>query len=1164
MERGHVPFLRPIAEREMPLIDRVEEIRLLREAVNKTVQGEGGLIFIQGEPGIGKTRLTREAEAYARLHGMQVLRGRCPALFKLDSMPPYIQWSEVIRDYLETCTPETLFRVIGYYPSEVAKLVPEIRQKLVSLPQSFPIDPEQEQSRLFEAVSQFITNISRETPLLVILDDLQLSDPSSLLLLHYIARGIQKVPLLIVGAYRGSNIDSKHPLTQVLLELNRDRLSQSISLKRMSPEDVCEMIKQQLEQDNIPTEFCKMIYDKTKGNPFFVEEVIKSLKDDEVINREENKWKIKEVSKIQFPESVKSVMKARIGRLDDERQNILTLASFVGNDFTPEAIGALTGIEKSKLLEIMESMFKTGLIKERVVRGEGVCSFADALVRDVVYEEVSPLKAKELHGVVGNALEKTYGNKIDGHYGELAFHFLESGDKDKALNYFMKAAEKAEKIHANTEAASYLQSANKLLHEDENKLSEQASVLERLGDVKQLAGEYDACEDYWNESLALWKRLFEEENAARINRKIANLLWKIKADTEKAKVHQGEALKILERLPEGVELARLLADMARMYSRTENETEALSLANRATKLAEKLNASEIIASSYGTLGMVFAEIKGDRKKALEYYEKSLQIALENDYMESALRAYNNICAALEDEHDHEKALEIGETGLKLAKKIGAIFWIIWTGSGLADTYISMGNINKGITQAEESATLAKKAANISGLGFSLSVLGRAYQILGEREKSEQFLTEALDIAKKAEDIQQTCISHRNLGILYYEDTEYAKAKEQFKQSFDLCEKAGWTYRQALDSLWLSRVDIEQGDMAEAKKFLDMAKKTAIESKDRQLIAIVDATTGTLLRNQKAWKESIESFEKSLHGFESFNAKRWAVPFFSELVLYEYARVYFERNQEGDREKARQLLAQALELFQKMGAKKNIEKVETTMAQMGTGIPITQTQTSGHLPIGYPDLDNALHGGLPQEYAVILTSPTCDERNMIIQSFLETGAKRGEVTFYVSIDLGTVKPLLEKYQSLLNLVVCNPHADSIIKDMPNVSKLKGVENLTDISIALSSQISRLDPSLKGLRRICIELLSDVLLQHHAVHTRRWLISLITELKSNKFTSLAVIDPRIHPSEELYAILGLFDGEISLHEKQADKKHGKYLKINRMSDQKYLEDELPFKR
>jgi len=932
----------------------------------------------------------------------------------------------------------------------------------------------------------------------------------------------------------------------------------------MSPDVVSEMIKQQLEQDNVPTEFCRMIYDKTGGNPFFVEEVIKSLKEDEVIHREENKWKIKEISKIQFPESVKSVIKARIDRLDDECQNILTLASFVGNDFTLEAIGALTGIEKSRLLELMESMFKTGLIKERVTRGEGVCSFADVLVRDVVYEEVSPLKAKELHRVVGTALEKTHGNKIDEQYGELASHFLESGDKDKALDYFMKAAEKAEKIHANTEAASYLQSAYKLLHEDESKLSEQANVLERLGDVKQLAGEYDACADFWNQSLTLWKRLLAKENTARTHRKIANILWNIKADTEKAKMHHEEALRILDRLPEGVELARLLADMARMYSRTEDETKALALANRATELAEKLNASEIIASSYGTLGMVFAEIKGDRKKALEYYERSLQIALGNDYMEPALRAYNNMCAALEDEHDHEKALEVGETGLELAKKIGATFWISWTGSGLADTYISMGNINKGLTQAEESATLARKAANISGLGFSLSVLGRAYQILGEREKSEQFLTEALDIAEKAKDIQQTCISHRLLGTLYFEDAEYAKAREQFEQSFNLYEKAGWTYRQALDSLWLARVDTERGDMAQAKKFLDMAKKTAVESEDRQLIAAVDATNGTLLRSQKTWKESIESFEKSLQECESFNAKQWTVPFLAELVLYEYARVYLERDQEGDREKASQLLAQALELFQKMGAKRNIEKVEAAMTRIGTGKPITQTQTSVHLPTGYPDLDNALHGGIPQKYAVILTSKSCDERDLLIQSFLETGAKRGEVTFYVSIDRGVAKSLLEKYPSLFHLLVCNPQANAVVKDSPNITKLKGVENLTDIGITLTLAISRLDPSLKGPRRICINIVSDILLQHHAVQTRKCLLALIAGLRSEGFTTLAIMDPEMHTPQEVRTVLDLFEGEINIQEKEMEKGSQKFLKIKKMSNQRYLENELPLRR
>jgi hypothetical protein len=120
----------------------------------------------------------------------------------------------------------------------------------------------------------------------------------------------------------------------------------------------------------------------------------------------------------------------------------------------------------------------------------------------------------------------------------------------------------------------------------------------------------------------------------------------------------------------------------------------------------------------------------------------------------------------------------------------------------------------------------------------------------------------------------------------------------------------------------------------------------------------------------------------------------------------------------------------------------------------------------------------------------------------------------------------------------------------------VFKLKGVENLTEISIALTSAIRRLDPSLKGPRRICIGLISDLLLQHHAVQTRKWLTALITELKPMGFTTLAVIDPQMHPSEELHAILGLFDGEINIYEKGAEQ----FLKIKRMSNQEYLEDEL----
>ena len=587
LERERVPSPRPVAVREIPLIDRVEEMNVLKEAVYGAVHGEGSLVFIHGEAGIGKTRLVRELGAYARSRGVRVLYGRCPALFRMDGVPPYILWKEVIKDYLEECTPEQLYRVIGFYPAEVAKLVPELGQKLRTIPQSLPIGPEQEQNRLFEAVSQFISNISQENPLLVILDDLQWTDPSSLLLLHYLARGVHKTPLLLLGAYRSTDIDAKHPLSPVLTELKRERLPQSVSLKRMSLDEISEMIEQILEQDDISPEFCQMVYEKTRGNPFFAEEVIESLKEEGIIYREGNKWKFKEVSKIEFPESVKNVLKARFSRLDDECQSVLTLASFVGNDFTLEAMSALTGIEENKLLELMDKMLKTGLIKEREVRGEGVCSFADILVRDVVYEEVSLLKRKKLHGVVGCALEKVYAKKIDEHSGELASHFLESGDKEKALDYFLKAGEKAAKIHANAEAISYFQSALRLLEETEGKYQEKARVLETLGDIKRIVGEYDDCLKRWNEALLLRKQLDEKEKVAELHRRMAGVLWREVGKTEQAQENFEKALEILEAEPESVELAALYAARASMSYFTEDVTKARSWAEKALELGKK-------------------------------------------------------------------------------------------------------------------------------------------------------------------------------------------------------------------------------------------------------------------------------------------------------------------------------------------------------------------------------------------------------------------------------------------------------------------------------------------------------------------------------------------------------------------------------------------------
>ena len=224
------------------------------------------------------------------------------------------------------------------------------------------------------------------------------------------------------------------------------------------------------------------------------------------------------------------------------------------------------------------------------------------------------------------------------------------------------------------------------------------------------------------------------------------------------------------------------------------------------------------------------------------------------------------------------------------------------------------------------------------------------------------------------------------------------------------------------------------------------------------------------------------------------------------------------------------------------------------------IKVSAVVLPGRITTGYGDLNNLLFGGIPKNYSVLLTSPSCDERDLLIKRFLEAGAKEGQVTLFVTIGASEVKTLAEEFQSNFYLLICNPQADKIIKSLPNVFKSKGVENLTDISIALSKAFRRLDTSISSPRRACIEIISDVLLQHHAVQTRRWLTDIITGLKSKGFTTLGVMNPQMHSPQEVQTILDLFEGEINIYEKETRKGLERFLKIKKMHYQKYSKSEL----
>jgi len=380
----------------------------------------------------------------------------------------------------------------------------------------------------------------------------------------------------------------------------------------------------------------------------------------------------------------------------------------------------------------------------------------------------------------------------------------------------------------------------------------------------------------------------------------------------------------LEKEPESVELASLYEDIAHMYYRVGDMAKALSSAEKALELAKKLNDFEVIGSSYASLGTIFT-FTGELKKARECLERALKIALENGYMETALRSYNNLANVLPVE-ENEKRFEYYEKGYELAKKVGHISLQSWIGILLSWMNIGMGNMTKALSFAEESVALDKKTGNITHLSMSIDFLGFIYQILGEWDKTEQYYNEALSISQRLKDFQAIAHSHGFLGWLNLDKEEYTKAREFYEKMYEVFEKAGAKQLQMSFSPGFILACIELGEIEKATNLIDSVQKFALEVEDKDLIATADGLRGMLFRAQRKWEESIEYCEKSLQEFEALNARRWSVYYFAKWVLCEYARVYLERDQEGDRHKAHNLLNQALEIFQKLGAKKDIEKI----------------------------------------------------------------------------------------------------------------------------------------------------------------------------------------------------------------------------------------------
>lgn len=443
-------------------VGRDDELEVLRAGVDQALGGRGRVLLLVGEPGIGKTRTSEELTTYARLRGAQVLWGNC---YEGDGAPAYWPWMQIIRSYVSEREPKTLATEMGSGAADIANIVSEVRDRLPGLPLPAKLDPDQARFRLFDSVTSFLRNVSRETPLVLVLDDLHWADGPSLLLLQFLAKEFGDSRLLVLGTYRDVEVGRQHPLEKTLAELARGERTDRVLLRGLDEDDVARFLELSAGRTP-PAQLVEAVYRETEGNPFFVHEVVRLLQSDGRLDDPEAvaSWSV------EIPQGVRQVIGRRLDGLSTDCNQVLTLASVIGREFELRVLARAADRSEDETLELLEEAEDQRILAP-LDGSPGIFRFSHALIRETLYGEVRTTRRVRLHRKIGEVLEERHAAKIEPHLAELAYHFCEAatgGDVRKAVEYAQMAARRALESVAYEDAAVHFDRALLALEADED------------------------------------------------------------------------------------------------------------------------------------------------------------------------------------------------------------------------------------------------------------------------------------------------------------------------------------------------------------------------------------------------------------------------------------------------------------------------------------------------------------------------------------------------------------------------------------------------------------------------------------------------------------------------------------------------------------------------
>lgn len=733
------------------LIGRDQCVSRFERAFASVIAGEGLTLTVAGEAGVGKSRLVRALAARAGqlAPAVRVLQGRC---FERDGSVPFAPLVDLWRSFALKANAEDLRATLQAEASDLIKLLPELAGSFPDAATLPVVEPEQEKRRLFQALLQPILRLAKDRPLLVIIEDLHWSDESSIEFLVQLARRARDGHVGLLLTYRADEVGPS--LAHFLAGLDRERLADELALERLSRADVARMVAAIFDLKELPrAEVVAPLHELTDGNPFFLEEVLKSLTVAGKISHANGSWERKPLEELDIPRSVQDAVRQRTARLSPEAGRLLVLAAVAGRRFDLTLLSQLSQAPDTRMLELTKELVAAQFVVEE---SADRFAFRHALTQQAIYSGLLMRERRALHLEIARAIEAAGAGAAESHLGDLAHHYFEAGVWDRAFDYSWRVGQVAQDLFSPAAAVRHFTRA--LDAAGHRREPPPPWIRSARGRANDALGEFHRAREDHEAALQLSRAVSDRsgEWQALID---LGFLWATR-DYERAGEFFRRALDLARANADAAMLARSMNRLGNWLVNVGRAAEGLDEHRAALEIFSSAGDRQGVAETLDLLGMANG-IYGDLPSCVDHYGRAIELlselgdeqrlmsALSSRTVYSSPAMSETVPGAMRTIDDARKD---GEAALRLADRSGSSVGSAYAHWTLGAALSAFGCFGEGLRLAEEGLRVATEIHHEQWMVGSYFTLGHALWLLLAPDEAIAQLEAGLPLARSVKSV----------------------------------------------------------------------------------------------------------------------------------------------------------------------------------------------------------------------------------------------------------------------------------------------------------------------------------------------------------------------------------------------------------------------------